>query len=385
MIRRIGAAAFLVALLACGKRGDPRPPVPIIPQATSDLVVTQRADQVILSWSYPSLTTTGRALTAVERISVFRYVEDLPVSATGSDPNALMPGNIDPTVPQPVALFSKLPTLPQAQFAKLGTRVESIEKANLPAATAGSKLLFVDRPPFTTTDGRPVRVTYAVVTEGETARSEYSNLAIIVPLPVAVPPVNLAATPAARGVTLKWAAPTASVRGAGVPPVIHGYHIYRTAPGQALNEFVTPINNAPVKETTYTDTPPYGEHEYRVAAVAVEGPPRVQSNLSEPVRATFKDLVPPPVPASVTPLLETNRVRLIWDAVDAPDLDGYIVYRIEGTIRLRLAPWIIKETNFTDISLDIGIAYHYEVTSIDASGNESAAVKSETIIVPKTP
>lgn len=370
----------MVVVVACGKRGDPRPPVPIIPQATSDLVVTQRADQVILSWSYPSLTTTGRALTAVERISVYRYVEDLPVSA----PNAPTPGDLDPTVPRPVALFSKVPTLPQAQFAKLGTRVESIEKANLPAASAGSRLLFADRPQFTTTDGRPVRITYAVVTEGETARSEYSNLAIIVPLPVAVPPVRVAATPKANGVTLTWEAPTTSVRGEGVAPFIQGYHIYRTAPGQALSE-LTPINNAPVKETTYTDVPPYGEHEYRVAAVASEGPPRVQSNPSEPVRATFKDLVAPPAPASVTPLLETNRVRLIWDAVEAPDLDGYIVYRVEGKIRLRLAPWIIKETNFTDISLDIGIAYHYEVTSIDASGNESAPVKSETIIVPKTP
>jgi hypothetical protein len=368
-------------VLACGKRGDPRPPVPIIPQATSDLVVTQRADQVILSWTYPSLTTTGRALTAVERISVFRYVEDLPAAA----PNAPTPGDLGPTIPQPVALFSKVPTLPQAQFAKLGTRVESIEKANLPAASAGSKLLFVDRPQFTTTDGRPVRITYAVVTEGETARSEYSNMAIIVPLPVAIPPVKIAAAPKAAGVTLTWEAPTASVRGPGVAPFIQGYHIYRTAPGQPINEFTAPVNNAPVKETTYTDVPPYGEHEYRIAAVAAEGPPRVQSNLSDPVRTTFKDLVAPPAPASVTPLLETNRVRLIWDAVEAPDLAGYIVYRIEGKSRLRLAPWIIKETNFTDISIDIGIAYHYEVTSLDASGNESAAVKSETIIVPKTP
>jgi hypothetical protein len=371
----------MVVVVACGKRGDPRPPVPIIPQATSDLVVTQRADQVILSWSYPSLTTTGRALTAVERISVFRYVEDLPVAA----PNVPTSGDLDPTVPRPVALFSKVPTLPQAQFAKLGTRVESIEKANLPAASAGSRLVFADRPQFTTTDGRPVRITYAVVTEGESARSEYSNLAIIVPLPVAVPPAKLTAVPKANGVTLTWEAPTASVGVAGVAPFIHGYHIYRTAPGQAPNEFMTPINNAPVKETTYTDAPPYGEHEYRVAAVAAEGPPRVQSNPSEPVRATFKDLVPPPAPASVTPLLETKRLRLIWDAVEAPDLDGYIVYRVEGKSRLRLAPWIIKETHFIDISLDIGIAYHYEVTSIDTSKNESAPVRSETVIVPKSP
>ena len=46
--------------MACGKRGDPRPPVPVIPAATSDLVVTQRADRVLLSWAYPALTTAGK-------------------------------------------------------------------------------------------------------------------------------------------------------------------------------------------------------------------------------------------------------------------------------------------------------------------------------------
>lgn len=377
-------ALFVIVLAACGKRGDPRPPVPVIPEATKDLVVTQRGDQVILSWTYPALTTAGRSLPAVRRISVFRYVEDLPVPATGRDPNAILPGDIDPTVPRPVALFAKLPTVPQAQFVRLATRLDSIEKANLGAATAGSRLVYTDRPPFATTDNRPVRVTYAVVTEGETARSEYSNLAILVPLPVSVPPAGLTATAKAEGVTLSWNAPKASVRGTE-DPVVHGYHVYRTAPGETVNEFTNPINNAAVPGTTYTDNPPYGDHEYRVAAVAHEGPPRLVSLPSDPVRVTFKDLVPPPVPASVTPLLETKNVRLIWDGVEAPDLDGYIVYRVEGTIRLRLAPWIIKETTFTDISLQPGIAYTYEVTSIDTTGNESAPVKSETIIVPKTP
>ena len=77
-----------------------------------------------------------------------------------------MPGDVDPTQPQPVALFSKIPTMPQAQFAKLSNRIDSIEKANLAAATAGAQLLFADTPPFRSSDGRPVRLTYAVVTEG---------------------------------------------------------------------------------------------------------------------------------------------------------------------------------------------------------------------------
>ena len=64
------ADLILDAMLGYGAKGDPRPPVPIIPAATSDLVVTQRADKVILAWSYPSLTTVGRSLTDVRRITV---------------------------------------------------------------------------------------------------------------------------------------------------------------------------------------------------------------------------------------------------------------------------------------------------------------------------
>jgi hypothetical protein len=381
---RKALAAFVFVALACGKRGDPRPPVPIIPRATSDLVVTQRAQQVILSWSYPSLTTAGRSLTEIQRINILRYTEELPASAVGRDPNQILPGDVDPTLPEPVTLFAKIPTVPQAQFVRLSTRIDSIEKANLASATAGARLIYADTPPFRSTSGRPLRVTYAVVTVGGTARSDVSNLAMLVPLPVAVAPAGLKATPKAEGVVLTWQEPKTSVAGQEAP-IISGYHVYRTAPGEAINEFTAPVNNAPVTGTTYTDVPSYGEHEYRVSAVAIAGPPLLQGGVSAPVRAMFRDLVPPPAPASVTPLLETKQVRLLWDPVEAPDLEGYFVYRNEGRFRLKLTPQPLHGTNFVDISIDIGIGYSYEVTAVDKSGNESASVRSENVLVPKTP
>jgi hypothetical protein len=393
MIIRKSLAALVLLVLACGKRGDPRPPVPIIPKATTDLVVTQRADQVILSWSYPSLTTAGRSLTDVRRISVFRYVEELPASGVGIDPKAISPGEIDPSTPQPIALFAKIPTLPQAQFVKLSNRLDSIEKANLTSATAGAKLVFADKPAFRSTDGRPVRITYAVVTEGATARSTISNLAVIVPLPVATAPAGLTATAKAEGVVLAWEAPKTSVRGEEAP-VIGGYRVYRNAPGEAVNEFAVPINTTPVSATTYTDTPPYGEHEYRVSAVAVEGPPLLQSIASTPVSVTFRDLVPPPAPASVTALIETKIVRLLWDPVEASDLAGYHVYRSEGVGHnadvkdvgtFLLVNEIVTATTISDANANLGIAYRYAVTAVDKSGNESPRTWTEWVVAPKTP
>lgn len=387
--RKLLAALFLT-LIACGKRGDPRPPVPVIPQPTSDLVVTQRANRVILTWSYPSLTTAGRSLTEIRRISVYRYSEELPVAPGGRDPKTLMPGDIDPTLPEPMALFSKIPTIPAAQFAKLSQRVDSIEKANMSAVTAGTKLVFTDEPPFASTDGRPVRLTYAVVTEGGTAKSELSNLAILVPLPVAVAPSGVSADVKPEGVTLSWTRPASSIK-QGTDPVISGYNIYRTAPGHAPGEFDAPINNAPVKDSPYTDVPPYGEHEYRITAVAEE---HIQSDLSQPVQATYKDLLPPPAPTDVTALVETKSVRLLWDPVDAADLAGYRVYRSEGvghesSIKeigtVPLVNEIVTATTITDPNADLGIAYRYGITSIDKSGNESTRVWTEWVVVPKAP
>jgi hypothetical protein len=391
MIVRKSLAALMLLVLACGKRGDPRPPVPVIPQATTDLLVTQRADQVILSWSYPSLTTAGRSLTDIRRISVFRYVEELPVSTVGVDPKTIVPGEVDPSVPQPITAFSKIPTLPQAQFVKLSQRIDSIEKANLSSVTAGAKLVYSDAPPSRSTDGRPVRVTYAVVTEGGTARSDISNLAILVPLPVAMPPAGLTTTAKAEGVVVSWAEPKTSVRGEEAP-VIGGYRIFRTAPGETVNEFSVPINTAPVKGTTYTDTPPYGEHEYRVSALASEGP-LLQSDFSAPARVTFKDLVAPPAPPAITALIETKIVRLLWEAVEAPDLAGYRLYRTEGAGHIDikeigtvpLTNEIVTGTTYADANPNLGIAYRYAVTSIDKSGNESPRTWTEWVVAPKTP
>src|SRR6476469_3164081 len=104
----------LVALLvACGKRGDPKAPVPIIPKATSDLVVTQRGSKVILTWSYPSLTTSGQNLHDVRRVVLYRASEELPVAQAGT---------VDTSSPGPISLFAKIPPLSPTQFRKLRTR-----------------------------------------------------------------------------------------------------------------------------------------------------------------------------------------------------------------------------------------------------------------------
>jgi len=372
------AVLFLFAVVACGKRGDPHPPVPIIPKATTDLLVAQRGPKVLLSWSYPSMTTAGKSMTGIKRVVVWRSMEELPASQS--------------TTETPIQLFAKIPALLPVKFLKVRTRVDSIEGASLPAATTGARLTYEDTPPFHTADGRPVRATYSVVTEGTTATGDLSNLVSIVPMDVPVAPAGLTATAKKEGVVLAWTAPSVTIGGAK-DPHIAGYNVYRFPHGQPADEFATPVNTSLVNATTYTDNPPYGPHDYFVTALAATGPPRIESDPSEIAGVTFKDLVPPLQPANFAALVETGAVRLVWDPVEAPDLAGYKIYRTEGTGieqlkvagTLPLTPQPITATNYRDTTVNRGISYYYEVVSVDKNGNESTRAKTDWVLVPKTP
>lgn len=375
-------ALLLIAAVACGKRGDPRPPVPIIPKATSDLVVTQRGTKVILTWSYPSLTMAGKSLTDVRRVVVYRASEELPVATAGT---------IDTSNPQPITLFAKIPPLTPPQFAKQRARLDAIDASALPSVTNGARLVYEDIPQLHTTDGRPIRQTYAVVTETTSARSDLSNLAPIVPVDVPSPPYDLKADAKAPGVVLSWQKP--SDARADLP----GYNVYRRGEKESEDILAAPINASPVSTTTYTDAPAYGTFTYLVRAVASTGPPRIESEPSSAVTVTFKDLMPPPAPASINALIETHAVRLVWDPVAAPDLAGYMLYRQEGVghpdqpggIRdngtIDLIHHLISTTTYVDPDALLGIAYRYAVTAVDKNGNESERVWTPWVTVPKTP
>jgi len=389
-VKKFLALSFVV-LAACGKRGDPHPPIPIIPQATSDLVVSQRGPNVVLAWSYPSLTTAGKKLDVVHRVVVYRYAEELPATQPPRDVKTLLPGDIDPTQPRAIALFGKVPGLTPTQFSRLKEKVDSIESAKLPEATSGAKLIYIDTPQFHTKDGRPVRLNYAIVTEGGTTRSDVGNVATIVPIDVPLPPWKVAAAPKAEGVVLTWTAPAKAATG-DAKPFIAGYNVYRVAKGDTPGELTPPVNAGPVATTTYTDAPPYGDFDYRVTAVALTSP-RIESDPSPVVTATFKDLMPPPAPASITALVETKSVRLVWDAVDAPDLASYVIYRTEGVGHGEpkeagtFAEFILPAGTTTVLDKDpsAGIEYKYAVTARDKNGNESKRVSTGWVLVPKAP
>ncbi|MHB0969642.1 MAG: fibronectin type III domain-containing protein [Thermoanaerobaculia bacterium] len=382
-MRRTLILLLAFTLLACGKRGDPRPPVPIIPQATSDLVVTQRGARLILTWSFPSVTTVGTRLPAIRQIVVYRMDEGLPASLAGKEPSALNPpGAVDPTKPAELNLWSAVTPPPPQQFQKLRTRVAVLDAARLAALTVGSRLVFEDAPPMRTEDGRSVRTTYSVVTEMERTTSEPSNLATIVPLEPPMPPTALVARAGKDGVKLSWTAPDRTIAGSSNPTIV-GYNVYRFPPTGSIAELGEPIAPSPMRELEFVDRPTYGAHRYVVTAVATPGPPPVQSDPTPTVFVEFKDIQEPPAPTGFTVLVEETSVRLVWDRVNVPDLAGYRVYRGIGGEKVELTKTLITETEFRDESPQTGREHVYSVAAEDTAGNQSLSTFAQPVLIQK--
>jgi hypothetical protein len=382
-INRLPAAIAILLLISCGKKGDPSPPVPVIPRAATDLVVTQRGSKMILSWSYPSLTTAGQTLKEISRISVYRYVETLPPPLAAQEPRLIDPSQPRPSEAPETVLFSKVSPLIPDQFAKLKSRIDTIDARRVPAYTVGARVMYQDEPPLRTPDGRAERVTYAVTTDAPGGKGALSNLATIVPLNVATAPTGVATAARPEGVALTWNVPAGGLLRGSAPTVV-GYNIYRLAPSGDNVDIGQPVNTSPAKEPHYLDVPPFGSWRYEVTAVASTGPPLVQSDASEKAAAQYVDLIAPPLPTNVTTLVEEKAVRLLWEGVEAPDLAGYKVYRtVQGGSRTLLTQKPIRETNYRDISAPLGATYTYSVSSIDQKGNESEPRPSTAVLLPR--
>ena len=63
-VLRLSLCALLLSLAlgACGKKGDPLPPLRTVPMLTQDLTVTQQGRLILLELGYPGTTSSGQAL-----------------------------------------------------------------------------------------------------------------------------------------------------------------------------------------------------------------------------------------------------------------------------------------------------------------------------------
>jgi TolB protein len=88
------------------------------------------------------------------------------------------------------------------------------------------------------------------------------------------------------------------------------------------------------------------------------------------------DTTAPSAPSGLSATAGNQTIDLSWEAVNASDLSGYNVYRSTSSIndvsgKDPVNGSVLSNGSYTDEGLTNGTTYHYVVTAVDDSGNES--------------
>ena len=203
--------------------------------------------------------------------------------------------------------------------------------------------------------------------------------------PVLTAPRNVRAVGGIGQITISW--------NANSEPELTGYRVSRyTDPAQTMAEatFIT-------VQTTYVDSPlAFGQtFVYRVQAIGANDE---ESELSQYDAAVVSvDQSPPAVPGNLSANAEGGTaVELRWNAPktdannrDLTGLTGYVIYRgtSGGDGLTELVRVDAAERRYFDREVEENTAYTYQITAIDAHGNESArsdlvTARTEAGVVP---
>ena len=369
----------LVALaVACGKKGDPQPPLPRGPNAVKDLAVEQEGQEAVLTFSFPDRLLTGGPLTDLDAIDVYRVVNPSPELTTprhAGGPPSSGGASSSGLIPLPGASQRREATnvrLAEEAFYAGAERVATLRSPAIAEATRGASVVYRDplESLFLQEDG-PHPVAYAVVSvrrNGE--RSPLSNIVALTP-DIAPQAPELSPPLLGEGsVCLEWTQPRQNVL--FQPVEVGGYRVYRRALSDEAYD--RPLNAAPIVQTSFVDTTaPYGVPvAYTVRAVLAKNP-KIEGLPADEIFVLARDVYPPKPPARADVLSEGTLVRVLWDPVDSADLAGYVVFRAEGTsppVRMNDQP--LTDPFFTDKTVKPGRRYRYTVRSIDRAGNLSA-------------
>ena len=170
-------------------------------------------------------------------------------------------------------------------------------------------------------------------------------------------PGTPAVTAGTNQATLSW---TASTDNVGVT----GYKVFRSTGGGAYTQVGTPVG------PSYTDTGLTNgtTYSYKIAAVDAAGNTSAQSAAGS---AAPGDTTPPSTPTinAVTKNNSAHTITITWTAAtDNVAVVRYKVYR-NGTAVTGAQP---TGLSYVESNLSSGAAYAYEVSAVDAAGNESA-------------
>ena len=416
--RAVPALLALVALPACGHRGDPLPPLRRTPPALAEFRFAQRGDALEVSCRAPRASVDGVAFgdlrvevlwaegrADLEKSGRRREVnitpgasvrETLPLPAPGTLVRAAARA-VSGGSPGPRSLILALEVQPPLEAprdlaARLVAEGVSLEwQGRVPTPVAPPDLV-----PVTGSGPAARRVPGDRRSEDTSGAGAAEAPPVQPPAPdesKETPPAGEAAVeapsaPQGTGEAPEEpiapqapAPPEGTAEGQEKPPgpaggvedkaLPHGFYVYRRV---APQPYGPPLFEEPREERAFTDPrPPLGSTAcYAVRAVA-SVQPLIESEESNEACVPVRDVEPPAPPAGVAVIPREGGLEVLWSPSPEPDLAAYRVYRRSGEQEPQLQVELpVGTTAWLDAGAAPDTLHSYTVTAVDGAGNESA-------------
>lgn len=330
--------------LCCGKKGNILPPLVRFPQTAENVRVTQKVDQIILTWQNPKAYEDGSTLSVIEKIEIWVLEEKAAEEAETAE-------------------------IPEEEFAQMAELLATITEDQIQESMIYSYDL-------SGKDYLSKKYTFGVRVKDKKRYSLFSVLVSLKPMVLPLPPIEVVAAVFPDRIEITWNPPLEN-RDQSSPPNVKGYNIYRSE-GEAEPQR---LNASLIKGEKYDDRNfVFGQtYKYFVRASATDTSPYFESEDSEATEILTKDTFAPEPPKGLISVAGQAVLSISWDTNMEEDLEGYRVWRREeGATEFRLlTPDPIKESAYNDRAVEKGKMYAYAVTALDKAGNESQ--KSKTI------
>ena len=312
-MKRFLLVAAALLYVGCGYVGEPQAPLANVPPRVSDLAALQRGGAIVAQFTVPTKTTEGHP------------------------------------IPKPLKLDLRIGTADQFEENQWAEHARQIPPGTLANGTARYEI------PAADWTGKEVILGVRAVA-GNGKRSPWSNFVIV---PVVAPPQKPSGiVPAVilQGVRLTW-------QGRGTD-----FRIFR----KTGNGEYAPLATVPSHEWTDTATEFGTRYTYLVQSIVkLDNRKEAESELSDEASIVPRDIFPPAAPQGLQGTAAPNSIELNWERNTEADLNGYRVYRGEGNGALDRIADVSAVPSYSDRKVEHGKSYHYQISAVDQSGNES--------------
>jgi len=400
-LRAAAAALAVSALVACGKKGPPLPPLRPVPGPVTELAARRAGTEVRFTFKVPAQNVDASRPVSLDRVEVFAVTVG-PEAEVPPNRTLLLPKYLVATIPvRPVEEEGQATPAPKPGApvpatkedsrpapGDLTTFVEELNEARLkpqvlptPAPAAVAPTTTAVASAWAATVGRlkeaPVATrVYVIRGVSRQGRPGQPSERVSVPvMEVLPPPTGVTVAVAESQVTLSWSPPAVAdpLAALGAPPV---YNVYGgTSP--------TPLNPSPLPLTTFDRAgATFGTEEcFVVRTVVTRGNLSIESPASAPACVTATDTFPPTAPKGLSAVANLGAINLIWDANTESDLAGYIVLRgeVPGDKLQAITAAPIRETTYVDATAKPGTRYVYVIVAVDRATPANTSPQSARV------